>query len=241
MGPLALLATPGGAALAGSAVSGLFGLLSGRSQAKATRESSRIQAQAARDAGRRQQASVDAQMKLAREMGERDEDMHYAAQEANWEMERARERRRFGETGDERLAQFALARQMGRMGYGERAADRLNTREELLAGLRTDQARRALRQERVGWLGEMLGAPTPAGGRRIAALREPGALRQPEWVPLPDPRQTAFEYPEYAQPVRRPWGDAPLTSADVAQRLGGRVQPGVPSLDPALDRASFVA
>lgn len=200
MGPLAFLATPGGGALAGSALSGLFGLLGSRGQSKATREAADIQARAARETGAWQERVAEEQLGFQREEAKRLRGEFDSAQEANWAMERAREKRMYGQSGDEAFNLFGLSRHQRRLGFNETAADRANRRAELLGGLRTGQGRFEATQRRIGQLGSLLGAPQPAGGREIAPLVEPTALVQPDWVDLDDPRQTAFEYPDYVRP-----------------------------------------
>jgi hypothetical protein len=197
MGPAAFLAIPGVA----QGISGLFGLLGSRSQAKATRRAADIQAQAARTTGEWQERVAGEQLDFQREEAARLQDEFNRAQEANWAMERAREKRMYGQSGDQAFNLFGLTRHQRRLGFNETAADRANRRAELLGGLRTGQGRFAATQRRIGQLGALLGAPQPAGGREIAPLVEPTALVQPEWVALDDPRQTAFEYPEYVPPT----------------------------------------
>lgn len=199
----ALLAIPGVPQAIGAGLSGLFGLLGGRSQAKATTTAAQIQARAARQTGMWQERVAAQQLEFQREEAERLQLEFERAQQANWEMERAREMRGYGETGDVAFNQFALARQQRRMGFEETAADRYNLREELLSTGRTGQARHEATQRRLGTLGRLVGTPQPRGGREIAPYIEPAALRQPEWVSLPEPRQTPFEYPDYRLPPAR--------------------------------------
>ena len=213
MGLGAVLAIPGVAPAIGAGLSGFFSWLGGRSQAKATRRAADIQSQAARQTGAWQQEAVREQLAFQREEAERLQREFERAQEANWEMERLAALRQYGQTGDVWANQFALARQQGLMGHRETAADRYNTREELLArtyntraeleaAIRGEYGRYAPRQRRIGTLAALTGTPQPPGGREIApielpaALREPGALQQPEFVALPAPRQTPFEYPD---------------------------------------------
>jgi len=197
MGPLAFLATPGVGTAIGAGLSGLFGWLGSRGQSKAARSAAQIQADASRQAGQWQQESVREQLEFQREESKRLADEFERAQEANWGMERARQRGQYDLAGDTAANAFALHRQQGRMGYGESAADRFNTRAELLANTKREYGRYAPQQRRIGRLGALMGAPQPPGGREIPSIELPGALQQPEWVPLPAPRQTAFVYPEF--------------------------------------------
>ena len=217
MGLGAVLAIPGVAPAIGAGLSGFLSWLGGREQAKATTRAADIQARAARQTGAWQQQVARDQLAFQKEEAEKLRQQWNYTQQANWEMERAREARLYGQTGDEMFNRFGLNRQERRMGYEETAADRYNTREELLArtyntraeleaALRGEYGRYGATQRRLGTLGRLLGTPQPPGGREIAplelpaALREPGALRQPDWVPLPEPRQTPFEYPDYVPP-----------------------------------------
>jgi len=197
--PLAALAPF--APVIGAGIQGLFGWLGSRGQAKATRRAADIQAQAARDTGAWQERVAGEQLDFQREEAARLQEEVNRAQEANWAMEHAREKRMYGQAGDEAFNLFGLSRHQRRLGFNETAADRANQRAELLAGLRTGQGRYGATQRRIGRLGALVGAPQPAGGREIAPLVEPTALVQPEWVALDDPRQTAFEYPEYVRPT----------------------------------------
>ena len=166
-------------------------------QAGSTKDAAEIMADAMREAGIRTERMSKEQIRHLSWAIEREYDQWTATQEGNWEMERAREMRDFGETGDEAFNLYGLARQKGRMGYEESAADRFNTRAELLADTKREYGRYAPQQRRIGRLGALMGAPQPPGGREIPSIELPGALQQPEWVPLPAPRQTAFVYPEY--------------------------------------------
>jgi hypothetical protein len=197
----ALLAVPGVPQVIGAGLSGLFGWLGSRSQAKATRSAAQIQADAARTTGAWQERVAGDQLEFQREEAQRLQIETERAQAANWAMERAREKRMYGQAGDEAFNMFGLTRHQRRLGFNETAADRANRRAELLGGLRTGQGRFEATQRRLGRLGSLLGAPQPAGGREIAPLVEPTALVQPEWRALDDPRQTPFEYPEYVPPT----------------------------------------
>ena len=197
MGPLAFLATPGVGTAIGAGLSGFFGWLGNRGQSKATRSAAQRMADATRQTGQWQQESVREQLEFQREESKRLADEFERAQEANWGMERARQRGQYDLAGDTAANAFALQRQQGRMGYGESAADRFNTRAELLADTKREYGRYAPQQRRIGRLGALMGAPQPPGGREIPSIELPGALQQPEWVPLPAPRQTAFVYPEF--------------------------------------------
>ena len=181
----------------GAGFQGLFGWLGSRGQAKATRRAAEIQADAARETGEWQARSAEDQLAFLSEQAARDLLEQRRVEEANWILEREAERRRHGERGDEAFNLFGLTRHQRRLGFEETAADRANARAELLAGLRTGHGRYSATQRRVGRLGALMGAPQPAGGREIAPLIEPTALVQPQWVPLADPRQTAFGYPDY--------------------------------------------
>jgi hypothetical protein len=129
-------------------------------------------------------------------------------------MERAREMRAFGAAGDEWANVFGLQGQEREMAYGETAADRFNTREELMADIRRDYGRTSAQQRRIGTLAGLTGTPQPPGGREIPSIELPGALQQPDFVEMPDYQQTAFEYPKYQTP--RPWVGY-QSSADAAQ------------------------
>jgi hypothetical protein len=201
MGPAAFLATPGVGTAIGAGLSGFFGWLGSRSQAKATRQAADIQARAARTTGAWQERVAGEQLDFQREEAARLQGEFNRAERANWAMERAREQRLYGQAGDTAFNRFALSRQQGRMGFEETAANRANLRAELLSAGRTGQGRFAATQRRIGRLGALMGAPQPPGGREIAPYVEPTALVQPEWVPLADPRQTAFEYPDYVPPT----------------------------------------
>jgi hypothetical protein len=171
-----------------------------RKQAGATVDAAEIYAEAQRQAGLLSERLSKEQIRHLSWALERDYDQFKATQEGNWEMERAREMRSFGEAGDRDFNLYGLARQKGRMGYEEAAADRFNTRAELEADIKREYGRYAPQQRRVGRLGALMGAPQPPGGREIPSIELPGALRQPEWVPLPAPRQTPFAYPAYRTP-----------------------------------------
>ena len=151
-------------------------------QAGSTKDAAEIMADAMREAGIRTERMSKEQIRHLSWAIEREYDQWTATQEGNWEMERA------------------LHRQQGKMGYGESAADRFNTRAELLANTKREYGRYAPQQRRIGRLGALMGAPQPPGGREIPSIELPGALQQPEWVPLPAPRQTPFEYPAYRTP-----------------------------------------
>ena len=197
MGPLAFLATPGVGTAIGAGLSGFFGWLGSRGQSKAARSAAQIQADASRQAGQWQQESVREQLEFQREESKRLADEFKRVQEANWGMERARQRGQYDLAGDTAANAFALHRQQGKMGYGESAADRFNTRAELLASSRTAQGRHEATQRRLGEVARLTGTRQPLGGREIAPLVEPTALQQPAWVALNDPRQTPFVYPEF--------------------------------------------
>ena len=199
--PLAALA-PFAPAI-GAGLQGLFGWLGSRGQAKATTRAADIQARAARETAAWQERVAGEQLDFQREESERLQREFERAQEANWVMERARELRGYGQAGDETFNLYGLQRQQRRMGYEETAADRANRRAELLSTGRTGQGRYAATQRRLGTLGRLLGTPQPPGGREIAPYVEPTALVQPDWVPVPEPRQTPFEYPEYVPPPER--------------------------------------
>jgi len=175
-------------------------LWSSYKEAGATVDAAEIMAEAQRLAGVRSERMSKEQIRHLSWALERDYDQFKATQEANWEMERAREMRSFGEAGDRDFNLYGLARQKGLMGYKEAAADRFNTRAELEADIKREYGRYAPQQRRVGRLGALMGAPQPPGGREIPSIELPGALRQPEWVPLPAPRQTPFAYPAYRTP-----------------------------------------
>lgn len=201
MGLPALLAIPGVAPAIGAGLSGFFGWLGSRGQAKATRSAADIQSRAALQAGRWQQETAREQRAFLEDQAEIQREEDRRVERANWEMDQARERRLYGQAGDEMFNLYGLNRQKGRMGYEETAADRFNTRAELLADIKREYGRYAPQQRRVGRIGALLGAPQPPGGREIPSMQVPGALQQPEWVPLPAPRQTPFEYPEYVPPT----------------------------------------
>lgn len=186
---------------AGDVVGGVTDYLGRRSAAGGVKSAAQIQADAALQAGEWQQESAAEQLRFLREQAEIELEERRRVEEANFGMARAREKRLYGQAGDEAFNLFGLTRHQRRLGFNETAADRANRRAELLGGLRTGQGRFEATQRRIGRLGSLLGAPQPAGGREIAPLVEPTALVQPEWVALDDPRQTAFEYPEYVRPT----------------------------------------
>jgi hypothetical protein len=184
MGPAAFLAIPGVAPAIGAGLSGFFGWLGSRSQAKATRQAADIHARAARTTGAWQERVAGEQLDFQRDEAENLRIDTERAQAANWAMERAREKRLYGQYGDQAFNVFGLTRHERRLGFDERAANREN-----------EYGRWRAQQGRVGRLAELVGTPQPAGGREIPALV------RPEWVTLDDPRQTAFEYPDYVPPT----------------------------------------
>ena len=191
---------PATATAAAAAWKTLTDLYASYKQSGATVDAAQILADAQELTGIRAERMSKEQIRHLSWALERDYDQFKATQEGNWEMERAREMRGFGETGDEAFNIYGLARQEGRMGYEESAADRFNARAELLADTKREYGRYAPQQRRIGRLGALMGAPQPPGGREIPSIELPGALQQPEWVPLPAPRQTPFEYPAYRTP-----------------------------------------
>jgi hypothetical protein len=212
MAPLAALA-PFAPAI-GAGLQGFFGWLGSRGQAKATRSAADIQSRAALQAGRWQQETAREQRAFLEDQAEIQRVEDRRVERANWEMDQARERRLYGQAGDEMFNLYGLNRQKGRMGYEETAADRFNTRAELLANIKREYGRYAPQQRRVGRLGALMGAPQPPGGREIPSMQVPGALQQPDFVEMPDPQQTAFNYPKYRTPQQ--W-EGYTSSADAAQ------------------------
>lgn len=97
-----------------------------------------------------------------------------------------------------------------------------NRRQELLARGRTDYGRDVATQQRLGRLGALVGAPQPAGGRRMGQLFEPGALVQTPWVDVPEGQRTALVQAPFV-----PLGPA-LPPATVETGAGG----GTGSIDP---------
>ena len=198
MGLGAFLAIPGVPQAIGAGVSGLFGLLGIRGQAKATRSAADIQSRAAMQAGQWQQQTAREQLEFMKAEAARLALETERAQEANWALERAEQLGRYNLSGDEMANAFALERQRGLMDYGETKADRYNTRQELMANILREQDRFGATQRRVGTLAGIMGTPQPRGGREVPGLRVPGALQQPDWVALPAPQQTPFTYPDYS-------------------------------------------
>jgi len=181
MGPAAFLAIPGVAPAIGAGLSGFFGWLGSRTQAKATRQAADIHAQAARTTGAWRERVAGDQLEFQREAAGLLRSDTERAQAANWAMERAREKRLYGQSGDQAFNTFGLARHGRRLGFDERAANREN-----------EYRRWSAQQRRLEVLGRRTGA---------ASEREIPALWQPEWTALDDPRQTAFEYPDYVPPT----------------------------------------
>ena len=213
MNPLAIYA---GAQVV-KTVADLYGT---KMSADAGADAAKVYADSVREAGIRTERMTKEQIRHLSWAIEREYDQWASTQEGNWEMERAREMRAFGETGDAAVNRFRLERQQGRMGYEETAADRANLRAELLSTGRTGQGRYAATQRRIGALGALMGTPQPPGGREIAPYVEPTALVQPDWVPLPEPQQTAFTYPTYRQP--KPW--VPYQTGEEAAGEANRAQ-----------------
>ena len=197
MGPAAVaLAVP--AISAG--IGGFFNWIAGRSQAKAATRAAQIQADAARQTGRWAQQTARNQLEFKQDEAKRLGEEFYFAQKANWELDRQRELGLFNRAGDLDYNRFGLEGWRGRLGFNEAKADRFNTRAELDAKIRREYGRFAPQQRRIGTLAALTGTPQPPGGREIGPIELPGALQQPEWRDVPDPRQTAFSYPEYEHP-----------------------------------------
>jgi hypothetical protein len=184
----------------GAGLQGFFGWLGSRSQSKAATRAAQIQADSARQTGRWAQQTAKDQLAFQREESDRLEKEFYFAQKANWELDRQRELGLFNRAGDVDFNRFGLSRWEGRLGFNEARANRFNARAELDAGIRHEYGRFAPQQRRIGRLAALTGTPQPIGGREIGPIQLPGALQQPDWVDLPDPRQTAFSYPEYEHP-----------------------------------------
>jgi hypothetical protein len=197
MGLGAFLAIPGVAPAIGAGLSGFFGWLGNRGQAKATRSAADMTSRAAMQAGQWQQQTAREQLEFMKADAARLALETERAQEANWALERAEQLGRYNLSGDEMANAFALERQRGLMDYGETKADRYNTRQELEANIRREYERWASGQRRVGTLAQIMGTPQPRGGREIAPIEFPGALQQPDLAALPAPQQSPFTFPGY--------------------------------------------
>lgn len=181
----------------GTGLAGLFGWLGTRGQAKATRSAADMTSRAAMQAGQWQQQTAREQLAFMKADAARLALETERAQEANWALERAEQLGGYNLSGDEMANMFTLERQRGLMDYGERKADRYNTRQELEANIRREYGRWAPQQRRVGTLAQIMGTPQPRGGREIAPIEFPGALQQPDLAALPAHQQRPFTFPDY--------------------------------------------
>ena len=192
----------------------LMSLFASGKQADATRDSALIAADAMREAGIRTERLTEEQQRFIAWQLEREYKQWQDTQQGNWDMERARELRSFAETGDEWANLFGLQGQERKMAHEETAADRFNVRQMDVADIKREYGRFGAQQRRVGDLAARMGTRQPRGGREIPGIELPGALQQPDFVEMPDPQQTAFNYPKYRTPQQ--W-EGYQSSADAAQ------------------------